>query len=296
MSGSPRKAHSIERTSIGYSKSSAAWLDLHFKAAQDEYIEMLRTVGIQPSWYVLDAGCGSGSFLPFIADLVGPSGKIHAVDIAKEHIVNLEKRIEEGSFQCSVKAELSSITSLPHADNAFDLVWCANVSEYLADAELSATIREFIRVVKPGGLVAIKEFDGRSMTFYPADPWILSRFIYSRFPKTSSIQGQYRAISTKFRMEELGLVNVRQRTTLIEHFHPLRSVERAFLSDVFAGWSAIARELDLSAEDKQFWQQQKDSNSPNPVVNQPDLFWREGTVLTVGHVQKEVKLGITGDR
>ncbi len=286
MSANSKKAHSIERTSTGHSKSGAAWLDLHFKATQDEYIELLRSVGIQPSWHVLDAGCGSGSFLPFIADLVGPSGKIHAVDVAKEHIVNVERRIEAGAFQCLVTADLSNTTSLPYADNAFDLVWCANVSEYLTDTELSESIREFSRVVKPGGLIAIKEFDGRSMTFYPADPWVLSRFIFSRFPTTSSIQGQYRAISTKFRMEELGLINVRQQTTLIEHSQPLRSVERAFLTDVFTGWASIARELDLSAEDKQFWQQQEDPDSPNHVINQPNFFWREGTILAVGQVEK----------
>jgi SAM-dependent methyltransferase len=179
---------------------------------------------------------------------------------------------------------LCATTSLPYADNAFDAVWCANVSEYLTNAELSDSIQEFSRVVKSGGLIAIKEFDGRSMSFYPGDPWILGRFIFHRFPTTSSIQGQYRAISTKFRMEELGLINVRQQTTLIEHSRPLRSVERAFLADVFAGWSTIARELQLPAEDKRFWQQQEDPDGPDHIINQPDFFWREGSILAVGQV------------
>ncbi len=284
MSVNSNKAHSIARTSAGHSKSSAAWLDLHFRVAREKYVEMLRSVGIKPSWHVLDAGCGSGSFLPFIADLIGPSGKIHAVDVAKEHIVNVERLIEAGAFEYSVTADLGNTTSLPSEDNAFDFVWCSNVSEYLTDTKLSESIREFSRVVKQGGLIAIKEFDGRSMTFYPADPWILSRFIFSRFPTTSSIQGQYRAISTQFRMKELGLINVRQKTTIIEYSQPLRSVERAFLNDVFTGWSLIARDLDLSAADKRFWQQQEDPNSPNHMMNQPDFFWREGAILAVGQV------------
>ena len=148
MSGSPNKPHSLEETSSGHVKSSAAWLDLHFMAAQAGYLEMLGSVGIQPSWHVLDAGCGPGNFLPFIADLVGPSGKIYAVDIAKEHIVNVEKSVEAGSFPCPVQVEQSSITLLPYADNTFDVVWCANVSQYLTDSELSASLDEFRRVVK----------------------------------------------------------------------------------------------------------------------------------------------------
>ena len=133
MVGVAEAAHSIKETSTGHVKSSAAWLDLHFKAAQAEYLEMLRFVGIQPSWHVLDAGCGSGSFIPFIADLVGHSGKIYAVDIAKENIAIVEKSVEAGSFICPVRADLSSTTSLPYVDNTFDSVWCANVSQYLTD-------------------------------------------------------------------------------------------------------------------------------------------------------------------
>jgi len=276
--------HSIEETSAGHVKSSAAWLDLHFKAAQAQYLEMLASVGIQPAWHVLDAGCGSGSFLPFISDRVGPSGKVYAVDIAKENIAHVEESVEAGSFLCPVQAELSSITSLPYADNTFDAIWCANVSEYLTDTELSASLEEFSRVVRPGGLIAIKEFDGRAMTFYPGNPQILARFILARFPTTSSIQGQYRAISTKYRMEELGWIDVRQQTTLIEHSQPLGTVERAFLADVFTGWSAIARELELPREDKQFWQEQEDPDAPVHLINQPDFFWREGAILAVGQV------------
>lgn len=246
---------------------------------------MLGAVGIQPSWHVLDAGCGSGSFLPFIADLVGPSGKIYAVDIAKEHIASVGKSVEAGIFPCPVQADVSSTTSLPYPDNTLDAAWCANVSMYLTSLELSTSIKEFSRVVKPGGLVAIKEFDGRIMTFYPGHPLVSRRFLQARYPTTPSIQGHFRAISTKYRMEELGLINVWQQTKIIERLQPLGPIERAFLVDLFTGWSAIADGLDLPGEDKQFWQEQADPDSPNHMLNQPDFFWREGAILAVGQVE-----------
>jgi hypothetical protein len=71
-------------TSPGHTFAESDWLDVHFLAMQSEYEEMLRWVGIQPGWHVLDAAYGS--FLPLMTELVGPSGKISAMDLAPENI------------------------------------------------------------------------------------------------------------------------------------------------------------------------------------------------------------------
>ena len=42
---------------------------------------ILEEVGIKPGFRVLDYGCGPGSYIISIAELVGESGKIHALDI-----------------------------------------------------------------------------------------------------------------------------------------------------------------------------------------------------------------------
>jgi arsenite methyltransferase len=47
---------------------------------------MIRSVGIKPGWRVLDAGCGGGSFLPLLAELVGKDGNVSALDPAPENI------------------------------------------------------------------------------------------------------------------------------------------------------------------------------------------------------------------
>ena len=61
-------------SSAGHVFAASEWLDAHFLAMQPEYEEMLRWVGIQQNWHVLDAACGSGSFLPLIIELVGAEG------------------------------------------------------------------------------------------------------------------------------------------------------------------------------------------------------------------------------
>jgi arsenite methyltransferase len=72
-------------SSTGQALTGADWLDVHFEAERPEYEQMVRSVGIQPGWRVLDAGCGGGSFLPLIAEAVGPVGRIAALDHAPDN-------------------------------------------------------------------------------------------------------------------------------------------------------------------------------------------------------------------
>jgi hypothetical protein len=47
--------------------ASVEWIDGHYAVCRPEYEPMLRSVGLQRGWRVLDAGSGSGSFLPLLA-------------------------------------------------------------------------------------------------------------------------------------------------------------------------------------------------------------------------------------
>src|SRR4051812_35021645 len=67
-------------SSQGQVFTQAGMLDTHFEAARPEYEAMLRSAGLQLGWHVLDAGCGGGSFVPLIAEAVGPTGHVTAFD------------------------------------------------------------------------------------------------------------------------------------------------------------------------------------------------------------------------
>src|SRR3712207_7490508 len=53
---------------------------------------MLSSVGIAPGWRVLDAGCGSGSYLSLLAGIVGPLGYVQALDLASDNVALVEER------------------------------------------------------------------------------------------------------------------------------------------------------------------------------------------------------------
>lgn len=137
---SDNKDHS-HMSSQGHSLANSEWLDAHFLAMQPEYEEMLRWVGLQQGWHVLDAACGNGSFLPLMANLVGASGKISAIDLATENIEIVEARAQQGKWAAPVATIAGRVLTLPYTDHSFDAVWCANTTQYLSDAELQQMLQ-----------------------------------------------------------------------------------------------------------------------------------------------------------
>lgn len=75
--------------SQGHPASDVGWFDTKFQMAEPEYLAVVRAAGFQPSWHVLDAGCGTGSFLPALADIVGRTGRITAMDLAPESVATV---------------------------------------------------------------------------------------------------------------------------------------------------------------------------------------------------------------
>ncbi len=112
-------------SSTGQTLTGGDWLDNHFEASRPEYEAQLRAVGIRPGWRVLDAACGSGSFLPWLAELVGPGGHLAALDLAPDNVALVEQRVAAWDLPCPVEARVGTVLALPYpaADYAHALVY-----------------------------------------------------------------------------------------------------------------------------------------------------------------------------
>jgi len=76
-------------------------------------ISILREVGIKPGFRVLDYGCGPGSYIAPLAELVGKSGKIYALDV-HPLAVRAVQRVASRKRLSNVQTILSNCkTSLP---------------------------------------------------------------------------------------------------------------------------------------------------------------------------------------
>lgn len=96
-----------------------------------------------PGLSVLDAGCGVGTNIGWLADLARPNPVV-AVDFASPAL----ERLRHGGQAHVVQA---SVTHLPLASGHFDLVLTADVLQHLTAEAASAALSEMRRVLRPGG-------------------------------------------------------------------------------------------------------------------------------------------------
>lgn len=264
-------------SSTGHRLSNSAFIEAHYAVCRESYEAMLRSVNLQPGWHVLDAGCGSGSFLPLIGALVGPNGKISAFDIDPENIELVNKVAQD--LDVPVESQIGSLTDLPYADNTFDAIWNANVIQYMSGSELALMLKEFVRVVKPGGLVAIKESDFTTLQFYPLD-----RFVFWHYLEiaTQKQPGLLTVPSLPRCLKNAGLAEVKYATFLEEIHAPLPNYAHAFMAGALQFFAKEAENFQLSEADLEQWQRCRDPNAPDNPVNHPDFYYREGCALVIG--------------
>jgi arsenite methyltransferase len=284
MSASNKSSDSLS-SSVGHSLSGSDWLDKHFLAMQPEYEEMLHWVGIQPNWHVLDAGCGTGGYLPLMTELVGKGGKVSAIDLAPENIQTVESRAEQSKWPTSVLARVGDVLKLPYENQSFDAVWCANTSQYFSDDEVHIMVKEFRRVVRPGGLIAIKDYDITARQIQPTTPTLCAHFheALGRIDKQHHAN-LFRTIYLSSWLKEAGLIDIRQKPTLFVRFQPLRPIEKSFFRDDLKFSSTEAQKLDLPTEEQEIWKKLGDVNSPEHIINNPDFLFRGIQIVFVGRV------------
>jgi SAM-dependent methyltransferase len=135
----------------------------------------LDMLGLRPGLSVLEAGCGVGIVARDLARLVGPRGRVVALDLSQLIITEARKR-HEGDLP--VTYEVADVTAIPHADGSFDVVRCERVLQHLTDPDLA--LREMVRVARPGGRVCVLDPDWATMAVDVDDPQ-LSRRIVSHF-------------------------------------------------------------------------------------------------------------------
>ncbi len=277
-------------TSTGQALSGAEWLDLHFEACRPEYEELLRFVGVPRDARALDAGCGSGGYLPLLSELVGPGGSVHALDLAPENVRLVEERRASGDLPLLAEARVGTLTELPYGDDTFDVLWCANTTQYFGDAEFEKALAEFRRVVRSGGIVAVKDVDVALARLYPADPFLFPHLCEASLranPHDDQSRGSLRGRELRRWLERSGLREVRQRTVMIERWAPLRPAERQFFADWLSYLAGLAEERGAPEEDLATWRVLRDPDSPDHPLDRPDSYACEGQVVATGRVPQD---------
>ena len=128
-------------------------LTYKFRDLRLPHMNILKEVGIEPGFHVLDYGCGPGSYTIPLAELVGKSGKIYALDIHPLAIKSVQS-IASRKQLTNVETICSDCkTGLP--DNSVDVVLLYDTLHALSDP--NGVLEELHRVLKPNGVLSFND-------------------------------------------------------------------------------------------------------------------------------------------
>ena len=114
--------------------------------------KVLDEFGISPGQSIVDYGCGPGSYIKRASNLVGPEGKVYAIDIHELAIEAVKKLIEKENLH-NVTALVVSNGRCPLEDNSIDLIYALDMFHMVSNPD--AFLKELNRISKPDGILYI---------------------------------------------------------------------------------------------------------------------------------------------
>jgi ubiquinone/menaquinone biosynthesis C-methylase UbiE len=116
---------------------------------------MLERMALAPGQAVLEVGCGPGTDVFDLAEIVGPAGRLVGLDASEVMIAEARRRASERRLPITFEA--GQVQALPFPDATFDVCRAARLLEHLPDAGQALT--EMVRVTRNGGRVVVFDFD-----------------------------------------------------------------------------------------------------------------------------------------
>lgn len=121
--------------------------------------KVIAALNLHPGEIVADLGSGGGYFSFKLARAVAPSGKVYAVDIDKDMIELIDKRLKEQSGN-NVETILATPTDPLLPQTGVVLIFTVNTYHHIADRV--AYFANAGKYLRPGGRIAIIDLDRRT--------------------------------------------------------------------------------------------------------------------------------------
>lgn len=215
---------------------------------------MLETLRLGDAQAALDVGCGFGADVAEMLGLMPPGATATGLDISETMIAEARRRTAR--LRPQVTFDLGSAMDLPYDDGSFGACRAETVLQHLAEPEQA--IREMARVTRPGGRIAVLEFDlGAAMVDHPDRE--MTRMILDTWAD-DAVQGWIgRQLPRLFRQAGLADMSVTPTVILAD-----RQVTRMLLQrhiDQLSDQNRLAPD-----EASQWWSRLGPQTSDSPVV------------------------------
>ncbi|MEN9767615.1 MAG: hypothetical protein RLZZ32_1575 [Cyanobacteriota bacterium] len=161
-----------------------------FRQAKEAFVhELVRWSGMDqlpPGSRVLDVGCGIGGSARILARDYG--FEVLGISISPGQIARAEELTPEG---LSCRFKVMDALDLELSDGSFDAVWSVEAGPHMPDKQRYAD--ELLRVLKPGGLLAVADWNRRDPGVKPLnrlERWVMHQLLVQwAHPEFASIPG-----------------------------------------------------------------------------------------------------------
>ena len=226
----------------------------------------------------LDAACGNGDHSLWLAQALSPGGRVTGLDICREGLLLAGPSSERAGLADSVDCIQGDLRALPFPDHAFDWAWCADVlwpgppSQGFLGMDPLPVLGELVRVVRPGGLIAILFWS--SQRLLPGHPFLEARLNATRaacYPFEEECSFRDHILSAPIWLQEAGLEEIKGGTFAADLLSPVSSQARDDLAACFQMlWKRALTEL--SDADKMQFERLCSKDSPDFIADRPGYY------------------------
>jgi SAM-dependent methyltransferase len=249
--------------------------------AEPELRAAIAGLALTSGMRVLDAGCGTGEALGWLAAAVAPRGLAVGVDLSTTHL-----EAARAALPADVLLLQADLQRTPLAEAIFDLVWSVNTVHHLRDPLAGA--RALSTLLRSGGRLALGQssllpdmcfaWDARleRATNEAVRAYYRDRYRLSEHDLTA-LRGIFGLL------QQAGLSRIAVRTFVIERCAPLDAPAHAWLLEaIFRGtWGERLRPY-LSRVDYEALRRLCDPEDGDFALRRPDFHFVQTFTLAVG--------------
>jgi len=140
---------------LGTHDEELARLGLQHRVWRERMLEGWRRAGITHGWRVLDVGAGPGYATLDLAELVGPTGEVIAVERSARFLEHARESCRQRGFT-NVQFHELDLMQAPVAFRDLDATWCRWVTSFVSSP--ATLVSKIAAVLRPGGVAIFHEY------------------------------------------------------------------------------------------------------------------------------------------
>ena len=153
-------------------KKYYAWRASNYDAMaeweKEFHTEAVQLADAREGQRALVVACGTGRGMIELAQAVGPTGRVDALDLSEQMIEEARAKCEELGLNDRVHFRVGNARELPYPDDAFDIVYNGYMLDLIPLDGFDPILKEMQRVLKPGGKLVLLNMSkpDEKKTFY----------------------------------------------------------------------------------------------------------------------------------